>query len=370
MATQAEELSVIDSPGFPEQPEEQVETVQLDTPDTEINEPSTQNGPIQQDPIEIAPLSEGKPPEQTNSVPAQTNSSVPVTIPREIITPPTPADRESISDTIINTQVLAQEATQTRAKMMEAEESVPGSVPFKRAIPSYASAREAQLVGQTQFDLSNYEEAVDHFEKALGAYITAREVALGKFKAQADEARALMEQAEASLTGQEPESDDFRQAMAKKEEGNQAYIDNDFVRAAGLFSEGQQLFIRTIELSTRESDQTRKLETLTSETKLLIKSCFEDRDISRLESVVNLSDQDRATWESAFSSFKDIRMNFLEENLTEINSNRFQLELTSELTYINNKNEGITINFVLLGTMAHDNDNWSSSKFNIEYAVR
>ncbi len=97
---------------------------------------------------------------------------------------------------------------------------------------------------------------------------------------------------------------------------------------------------------------------------------FEDQDIEKLASVVELTSDERDTWQAIFSSFKNFRLEFFDENLRELTATRYQLELSSVLTYTNNKNEDDTINIILSGTLASENDKWSTSKFDMRFTDR
>ena len=317
-------------------------------------------------------------PETSDNQSAQNVTSEPAPVSEETFTD-TPGELSSLDDSLTppleedNTSeegadqlAMRQQAMRERLLTDEAEARIPGNDAFKKGLPSYASARQTHLDAQAKLDAANYENASELLIRARKDYDEARNEAIAQFKLQADDTRVRIDELKAQFH-ETPDIAEYREALSNEEEGIQAYGDENFEEAARLYLEAELLFNETTNLISREAEILKQVEAVSNDVKRRLRESFESRDIEMLAAVVALSAEDRDAWESFFGAdIKNIGLQFDDESLQPLSNDRYQLDLASQLTYTNNKNNKLATACSFSGSLDTAGDNWSSSKFTMD----
>ena len=259
-----------------------------------------------------------------------------------------------------------QRAMDARSEMHRAAEQVPGDEAFKASLPAFRLAQQTSRVAEGNFNSALYPEASDLFTKAQSEFLEARREAAGRLESTVREALASVERLRLSLSEYDSEDGEYRQALAKVDEANQAYSSGELFLALQLYRETESIFERVADEMRREAEVSRQVGTRSADAKFRIKEAFENHDIEKLEAVVVLSENTKAAWENLFSRGKNNQITFANEALTPLGNLRYQLELTTELTFTDSRNNRQQNTFVLSGTISHNNGDWATSKFSIK----
>ena len=306
------------------------------------------------------PVASSDPPE-TELPPSPAESPPEIEVEEENESPPLQESIAAEAD-----PAAMQRAMDARSEMNRAAEQVPGDEAFKASLPAFLRALQTLGNAQESFDSALYPESTDLFTKAESEFLEARREADGKLESAVREALASVERLRLSLDEYDNEGGEYRQALARVDEANQAFSAGDLFRALQLYRETETVFERVADEMRREAEVSRQVETRRADAKIRIKEAFESHDIEKLEAIVVLSDNTKAAWENLFSRGKNNQIAFADEALTPLGNLRYQLDLTTDLTFTDSRNNRQQNTFVLSGTISNNNGDWTTTKFSIK----
>ena len=273
---------------------------------------------------------------------------------------PEPATRATATP---NRDAQRAEAMSKRTAMLEIRDRVPAGA---TETGIYQEAIESYQTGERLFSQQSFEQAGQSYDQARLGFQSAIEATIMAQRTLADEAMRAMNQAREALGNEAPDSPAVRDARDAEQKAQAAYEARDYNQARTLYQEataGYEEF-RRASAATAASESARSAQIASSVS--MLQQAFAQEDIDILNTVVNLSNRERATYEAAFSAFSNFSLTITSERQVPLDDGGYRVEIQTELNYSNNKNQRESNAISFVAPLLQSNGGWTISKYNIQ----